>query len=85
MKSPSAPTLHALQRLRQASVSVAALCDSIILGGDTNRNNAIPLLPQALRILRERVDRALEVLAQEGRPRARGSGRRRKPRANSSA
>jgi hypothetical protein len=60
--TPSGPTLRALQLLRQASFQVATLCDSIIVGGETNRTNALRLLPNALQQLRERTQAAIEAL-----------------------
>jgi hypothetical protein len=68
MKDVSGPTLRALQQLRKQSVLVADLCDSIILGGDTNRHNAMRLIHAALLQLQVRIEAELETLESGGTP-----------------
>jgi hypothetical protein len=62
MKAASGPTLHALQQLRQSSTYTADLCTAVMLGGDTNRHNALNLLPAALHQLQTRVQAAIAAL-----------------------
>ena len=65
MSAASGPTLRALQDLRRSIGIVSELGDAVILGGAGDVANAMPKLPEALRMLGRRVERALEALEEQ--------------------
>jgi hypothetical protein len=70
MSEPRVPphVQNALRDTRRSAVSVAEMCDAVLVGRPTDATNAMSRLPAALRLLQRRVQAALEVLAQEGQP-----------------
>jgi hypothetical protein len=62
MNAASGPLLNALRDVRHSVVFVAALADAVILGRPMDAANALAKLPEALRLLGQRVVAASQAL-----------------------
>jgi hypothetical protein len=62
MREPSHMILTRLQVLQKSTAYTVDLCTAVILGGATNRHNAMALLPNALQKLHAHVCEAIQEL-----------------------
>jgi hypothetical protein len=64
--SPNGEMLQAVQEVRTSAMTVVALCDSLLLGTRWDSEQALRLLPPALRRLSITQTRAIAALEAEG-------------------
>ncbi len=63
---PGRATIEAIQGLRRAAADTVELCDAVIFWSRAAAAADLRVLPERIRLLQARCQRALEALAREG-------------------